>query len=80
MTDYASTVIIHLFYYSYLIASFFTKANVAAAVGVMVYLISYLPYAIYVQFRHQYTETAFHVAVSTHGLIKYNNTLTIINV
>jgi len=48
-----------------MVGSFFTKANVASAIGVMVFIISYFPYIIYTQFREDFTASAYHVSVST---------------
>lgn len=47
-----------------MISAFFHKANVAAAIGVMVYLCSYLPYVVYTQFREQYEAAHLHASVS----------------
>ena len=47
-----------------MISAFFTKANMAAVVGVMAFVISYLPYIIYTQFYMAYTATYIHLSVS----------------
>lgn len=56
-----------------MVSAFFTKANVAAAIGVMLFLISYLPYIIYTQFRQTYTIERFHASVSLHCESKFGH-------
>lgn len=52
--------------FSYMISAFCNKANTAAAIGVMLYLVSYLPYVIYTQFREEYTTAYHHLQVNHH--------------
>ena len=47
-----------------MISAFFNKANVAAAIGVMVFMVSYLPYVVYTQFREDYNRSHLHASVS----------------
>lgn len=47
-----------------MVSAFFNKANVAAAFGVMAFMISYLPYIIYTQFREDYKQVHLHASVS----------------
>lgn len=47
-----------------MVSAFFTNANVAAAIGVMLFVVSYLPYVIYTQFRVDYDVEHLHASVS----------------